>query len=146
MAYLNNNQVFLSKLSLKLGIMYLNFLPFYLINFGLLDYIDNPINRSLIIIFFDIFEVLNFIAYFKCGLKKPVPVTANKNSTLMCNSCDKWMPDRSDHCSDCKTCILRADHHCPWVGNHVGYHNYKEFYLFLTYQGILGLIYTINAV
>lgn len=51
-----------------------------------------------------------------------------------CKWCAKYKPDRCHHCRVCKCCILKMDHHCPWIYNCVGYANYKFFVLLLVYS------------
>merc|ERR1712216_1030079 len=48
--------------------------------------------------------------------------------------CVKVKPDRCHHCRVCQRCVLKMDHHCPWINNCVGYYNYKYFYLFILYS------------
>lgn len=45
----------------------------------------------------------------------------------ICQWCYKAKPDRCHHCSQCNRCILKMDHHCPWVANCIGFYNYKFF-------------------
>ncbi|SAM76804.1 uncharacterized protein UBRO_01638 [Ustilago bromivora] len=54
-----------------------------------------------------------------------------------CNKCDAPKPDRTHHCSTCKRCVLRMDHHCPWLANRcVGLRNHKGFFLFISYTAL----------
>jgi len=53
-----------------------------------------------------------------------------------CKWCAKYKPDRCHHCRVCRMCILKMDHHCPWIYNCVGFRNHKHFFLLLFYTCI----------
>lgn len=53
-----------------------------------------------------------------------------------CKWCAKYKPDRCHHCRVCRMCILKMDHHCPWIYNCVGFRNHKYFFLLLFYAAV----------
>jgi len=59
-----------------------------------------------------------------------------------CKWCAKYKPDRCHHCRVCRMCILKMDHHCPWIYNCVGFGNHKFFFLLLFYAVIASHIIT----
>ncbi|KAF7183939.1 hypothetical protein CNMCM7691_004429 [Aspergillus felis] len=66
-------------------------------------------------------------------------VSSNGGSRY-CKKCQCPKPDRTHHCSTCKRCVLKMDHHCPWLATCVGLYNYKAFLLFLIYTSLFCLV------
>lgn len=63
----------------------------------------------------------------------------------ICRRCRSHKPTRAHHCSVCKRCIIKMDHHCPWVNNCVGIGNHKYFLLFVFYT-FLSCVYSLSLV
>uniref|UniRef100_A0A3P8WTE2 Palmitoyltransferase n=1 Tax=Cynoglossus semilaevis TaxID=244447 RepID=A0A3P8WTE2_CYNSE len=72
----------------------------------------------------------------------PIYTRTNSGAIRFCDRCQLLKPDRCHHCSVCDKCILKMDHHCPWVNNCVGFSNYKYFMLFLAYSLLYCLFIT----
>lgn len=66
------------------------------------------------------------------------PILVSKDgSPRACSVCRiSPKPDRSHHCSACNKCILKMDHHCPWVGGCIGVSNQRFFVLFVVYGAV----------
>ncbi|EPE04248.1 palmitoyltransferase pfa3 [Ophiostoma piceae UAMH 11346] len=67
-------------------------------------------------------------------------LTVKSNGEMrFCKKCQARKPDRAHHCSSCRRCVLKMDHHCPWLANCIGLRNGKAFLLFLVYATIFSI-------
>ncbi|TEB24551.1 zf-DHHC-domain-containing protein [Coprinellus micaceus] len=57
-----------------------------------------------------------------------------------CRKCWAPKPERAHHCSMCGRCVMKMDHHCPWLGHScIGHRTYPSFVHFLTSATLLAL-------
>uniref|UniRef100_A0A7S2WS54 Palmitoyltransferase n=1 Tax=Rhizochromulina marina TaxID=1034831 RepID=A0A7S2WS54_9STRA len=98
------------------------------------------------IVIYDICTFLCLVAHLKTMMadpgavpKRARPLASARNAGIpetICGRCDAYKPPRSHHCRICGRCIVRMDHHCPWMNNCIGAKNQKHFFLFLIYASI----------
>ncbi|XP_059052915.1 palmitoyltransferase ZDHHC6 [Achroia grisella] len=54
-----------------------------------------------------------------------------------CTVCKGYKAPRSHHCKKCGHCVMKMDHHCPWINCCVGHANHSYFTSFLM-AGVVG--------
>lgn len=91
---------------------------------------------------FCIFLMWNFLTlynYFQAAFKGPgfVPPQwrpANPEHMKLlqyCDLCECYKTPRSHHCRKCDRCVMKMDHHCPWINTCCGHFNHAHFTWFL---------------
>lgn len=90
-------------------------------------------------------DMQRYILYTFCQDLPNQNRTVN-GSVRYCDKCRQIKPDRAHHCSVCGTCVLKMDHHCPWVNNCISFTNYKFFMLFLVYSLLFSIYVACTSV
>ncbi|KAL7885181.1 hypothetical protein AOLI_G00079510 [Acnodon oligacanthus] len=66
--------------------------------------------------------------------EKMMPHSESSQGQRRCGYCFLMQPMRARHCKECKRCVRRYDHHCPWIDNCVGERNHRWFLFYLCVQ------------
>jgi hypothetical protein len=68
------------------------------------------------------------------GLQEALMVFDDELTPLKwCRKCWGPKPERTHHCNLCGRCVLKMDHHCPWLGGKcVGHRTYPAFFHFIS--------------
>ncbi|KAK4523908.1 hypothetical protein GAYE_SCF00G1806 [Galdieria yellowstonensis] len=123
----------------------------------LLPVMLNKLSRPLVVVHVTLSLLLLFnilFNYIMCMLTPPGDPPTHKLIAgteyaglhlRFCRKCGCIKPPRAHHCSVCQKCVLRMDHHCPWINGCVGFRNYRYFLLFLFYL-FLGAVYATATV
>jgi len=64
-----------------------------------------------------------------------------------CDACQGFKAPRAHHCRKCGHCVMKMDHHCPWINNCVGHFNHGHFigFLFFAVVGCAQATYILSV-
>eukprot|EP01064_Diplonema_japonicum_P009370 TRINITY_DN16858_c0_g1_i1.p1 TRINITY_DN16858_c0_g1~~TRINITY_DN16858_c0_g1_i1.p1 ORF type:complete len:367 (+),score=37.76 TRINITY_DN16858_c0_g1_i1:57-1103(+) len=78
---------------------------------------------------------------FKYKSGHPVLTEDEMLDLPQCVPCEAYKPFRAHHCRKCNVCVLRYDHHCPWVGQCIGFRNHKVYYVLIWYIMVASMVW-----
>jgi hypothetical protein len=111
---------------------------------------EQPTRTVLLSLLYNVLVLMSLLCYWRCVLTNPgaiPPSFAHRDAEpdgttpfAICRTCRVPKPPRSHHCSMCGMCVLKQDHHCPWINTCVGFRNQKFFFQFLVYTVLLCIV------
>ncbi|TIB64511.1 hypothetical protein E3P77_03103 [Wallemia ichthyophaga] len=110
---------------------------------------STPLTRRLAAVYCTWHAAVIFFNYYKAVTVSPGLVSVGEDevaadtahrSHTKCSKCSAVKPERAHHCRVCSRCILKYDHHCPWINQCVGLGNERYFVLFMLYLSAACLI------
>ncbi|THH16528.1 hypothetical protein EW146_g4125 [Bondarzewia mesenterica] len=138
-------------------------LLYVLVNYHLLT-LHSPLLFSIHLLVTYTLTFLTFCSLIICVARDPGPVPDPKQETEQdgemsltdallvtqeddytkpgrwCRVCWAPKPERAHHCSVCGRCVLKMDHHCPWLGAKcIGHRTYPSFIHFLSSSTLLSV-------
>ena len=70
------------------------------------------------------------------------PKVSHRSKLQFCTICKGYKAPRAHHCRKCGRCVLKMDHHCPWINNCCGHRNHAYFTMFLA-SAVIGSIHSL---
>ena len=148
----------ISKYNLVLLFLFVYHCDFIFMQFVFPDYFDSKNDQKAYRGTSLILYAITTFCYLNCLLGKPTQTNMKEmkekypsrifSDKFMsrfpknCEQCDNAPKfDRTSHCSQCKICILKRDHHCPWVNKCIGHQNMRYFMGYLIWLEIFGIHY-----
>ena len=93
---------------------------------GLSYYLEhyNVYYAAFLVILGNYLKINVIFYYWHAFFTNPGEVPSNteeiKIVTSICKKCMHPKPPRTHHCSVCDKCVLKMDHHCPWINGCIG--------------------------
>lgn len=90
------------------------------------------------------YTIISFttITFYQLACSDPGFIYFDDNQPLECQNlffcsiCQHYIPIRAGHCKKCNKCVLRKDHHCPFLNTCIGMNNHFYFLLYLFFESI----------